>query len=38
MDLSVETVGQAAEELLAATDGGRKPPMAEAPNAEIPDA
>jgi ADP-heptose:LPS heptosyltransferase len=33
MDLSVETVSEAAEELLAATDGGRKPAMAEAPDA-----
>ncbi len=33
MDLSVETVGEAAEELLAATDGGRKPSMPETPDA-----
>ena len=33
MDLTVETVGQAAEELLAATEKGRTPSMTEAPNA-----
>ena len=32
MDLTVETVGAAAEELLAATDGGPKTRMAETPN------
>jgi ADP-heptose:LPS heptosyltransferase len=34
MDLTVETVGAAAEELLAATDGGPKVRMAEAPMTE----
>jgi ADP-heptose:LPS heptosyltransferase len=32
MDLTVETVGAAAEELLAATDGARSPQMAESSN------
>jgi ADP-heptose:LPS heptosyltransferase len=32
MDLTVETVGEAAEELLATTDGARNPQMAEIPN------
>jgi hypothetical protein len=36
MDLTVETVGAAAEELLAATDGGPKARMAEAPIVETP--
>ncbi|MGZ5947831.1 MAG: glycosyltransferase family 9 protein, partial [Caulobacteraceae bacterium] len=39
MDLSVETVSAAAEELLAATDGGRKPVIAEtAQMSETPNA
>jgi ADP-heptose:LPS heptosyltransferase len=43
MDLTVETVGEAAEELLAATDGGPKArmvetPMTETPMTETPDA
>jgi ADP-heptose:LPS heptosyltransferase len=37
MDLTVETVGQAAEELLAATDGGPKARITEAPIVETPD-
>ena len=36
MDLTVETVGAAAEELLAATEGGPKARMAEPPVAETP--